>query len=968
MMSYSERTARAEAGPVDAVAAANGCLSLRADGREIAAIHVAVELEGGRVLFQSGAQAAADDPSIAPPTRRARMGLAGGARVDIETRAEPVPGGLKLTYRITPASGANVTGSALSVELPAALWRGAKWTGDDNQGEIPEDFTGRDEAFTAEAASLRLVALRPAGAATNRLGLALRTAEPTSFVCLDDRKWQDHFTLRVDLPENPSEAGGKTRSYTITLGMEGPVKLVFDEPVTLKAGDEWVPLQARFDSAHRKRFEIEPGSALDFSQMGLTDAPAGKHGFVRAVGDHFEFHKAPGRPVRFYGVNFCYGALYLDHAQTDRVADRLARTGYNSVRIHHYERDLVDPDAPDSLTFRPDALDKLDYFVAAMKKRGLYLTTDLFVSRPVRAAEVFPGQAGRLRGHQYKMLVLVNERALANLQEFARRLLTHVNPYTGLAWKDDPAIATLSLINEGMVLNFCDRQDDRTRPAWQAAFNRWLVSTYGDRSGLAQAWGEELAPEHDPAKGTVPLPSTFGVNPAGLDFARFASRAQADFYLRMKRFLRDELGCRALLTDMNGWTEIPQSQFPRSLFDYVDAHFYWDHPIFLRDGWRLPSRGWSGGGSAVAADGSGPRERAFLRLFGRPFTVSEYNYVGPNKWRAEAGLLLGSFAAIQDWAGVWRYSYAAHRRDASILFKPAPLGYFDMMCDPLNQATERAVISLYLRGDASAAPARVAIRASRQELLGSRRINRLSPDLSRLGWVARVGLSLSDLADPQGEPEVQLPLSGVVPKNSGGAMLDADPFSARAVKPVLKELRDRKLLPADNPTDPDKGLFVSQTGQVRLDSEAALLTVNTPRTAGLFSRTPRQAQAGPLRAELQGCGGAVWVTSLDGKPISESRRMLLVHVTDLQNTGARFADRDRLILEQQGTVPYIVRVGTARVSLATSQAGSLKVWALDTSGRRISEVDSAVADEALRFKACTRGPRGACFYYEVGPE
>lgn len=974
--------AQAGAAAVEAVIATNGGVSLRAEGRQLAAVLAAVGLDGGQELLQSGAEPKPDDPANVAPVRRASLRAAGKVRIDLETRAVSVPGGLKLTYRATPTSDVTSTGIHLVIELPEDLWQGGRWWGacagatpahraaaDERQGQIPEDYSGQSVVFTFQASTLRLTG-------RNRHRLSLIPAESMPVVFIDDRKWQPHFTVRVGPLHDSSErwGAGQTRTFGVTLAAEVPLKPVFDEPVTIRAGDQWAPIEAGF--------EIAPGSALDFSHLGLADGPAGKHGWLRSVGGHFEFAEAPGKPVRFYGVNFCYDALYLEHAQCDRLADRLARTGYNSVRIHHYERGLVDPAAADSLTFHGDALDKLDYFVAAMKKRGLYVTTDLFVSRPVRAAEVVPGGKGLLGSYQYKMLVPLSDRALENFQEFARRLLTHVNPYTGLAWKDDPAIAMLSLVNEGMLLNTLGRMDDHTRSVWRVAFNRWLLGTYDDRGRLAEAWGKALGPDQDPAQGTVPLPPTFGDDAPGRDLARFAAETQLEFFRRMKRFLREEVGYPALLTDMNGWTEIPQNQYPRSFFDYIDAHFYWDHPIFLRNGWQLPSRGWSGGGSAVAARGSGPRERALNRLFELPFTITEYNYVGPNKCRAESGLLTGAFAALQDWSGVWRYAYASHRRDAAILFEPLPLTYFDLMCDPLNQATERAVICLYLRGDAAPAQTRVAIRASRKELLQSPRTNRLNVRLSELGWVTQIGMSVSDLAGIGEPPQLQLPLAkGASPQPAAAALLAADPLSTRAPKLALQALRDRKLLCADNATDMDRGLFVSQTGQVRLDSRAALLTVNTPGTAGLFSQKPREAQAGPLRVELKDCGGAVWVSSLDHKRIERSRRLLLVHLTDLQNSGARFADRQRLVLEDWGHVPYLVRAGRAEISLATAESRSLRVWALDTTGRRVGEIDSeAVANPAqgdqenplpdgqLTFTAATRGPRDGCLYYEIAAD
>ena len=66
------------------------------------------------------------------------------------------------------------------------------------------------------------------------------------------------------------------------------------------------------------------------------DAPAGKHGRVVVRDGHFEFEKLPGVKQRFYGVNLVFGACYMSEAETEELADRIARMGYNTVRIHHH--------------------------------------------------------------------------------------------------------------------------------------------------------------------------------------------------------------------------------------------------------------------------------------------------------------------------------------------------------------------------------------------------------------------------------------------------------------------------------------------------------------------------------------------------------------------------------------------------------------------------------------------------------
>ena len=77
--------------------------------------------------------------------------------------------------------------------------------------------------------------------------------------------------------------------------------------------------------------DIIPGSSLDFSAIVPRDKPAGTHGRIVARGPHFEFEKNPGVPVRFYGVNLCFGANFGSWEEAQGLGERLACVGYEAL-------------------------------------------------------------------------------------------------------------------------------------------------------------------------------------------------------------------------------------------------------------------------------------------------------------------------------------------------------------------------------------------------------------------------------------------------------------------------------------------------------------------------------------------------------------------------------------------------------------------------------------------------------------
>jgi hypothetical protein len=728
------------------------------------------------------------------------------------------------------------------------------------------------------------------------------------------------------------------------------------EPVTIVAGPDWIPFETALD--------IEAGSALDFSQLGMIDAPAGKHGRVLARADgRFVFEKSPEVARRFYGINLCFGAHYVSHEEADRLAERLVRLGYNALRIHHYERDLVQRQEG-STRLNPERLERFDYLMAALIQRGIYLTTDLYVSRSVPYREIGMDRDGNVPMDTFKILVPVHEGAWENWTAFSRALLDHVNPYTGRRYADEPALAWLSMINEGNLGNFY--REILAFDAWQEAWNRWLTAQYPDRATLATAWNGDLADAEDPVNASVKLPENLsGAGPRSRDAIRFLSDTERGLVQRMKTFLADELNCRALVSNANSWTYFVTDQGARTVYDYVDDHFYVDHPQFLEQPWRLPSR--CPNTSPIADGATGGRSKTFTRIFNKPFTITEFNYSGPGRFRGVGGILTGALGAIQGWDGIWRFAYS-HNREA--MFKPSRMGYFDLASDPLSLAAERASLCLFLRGDLATATNRVALTMTEADLANpAARIPRLAPRWHWLAWVTRVGTDLvATPADAAGDLLVplgwQTPASEFPPERT----LSIDPYQVED-SALWQVVRQRGLVANWNATDPSRKLYQSESGGLTIDASRDMLVIDTARTAGGYAPAGQviATAQGRVQIRVEQSPATVWISSLDDRPIRGSRRLLVTHLTDLQNSGIKYAEPERQTLLDWGRLPHLVRAGRAEITVRSELAGRLRVWALAPGGRRLSEVQTRTEGDALKFTADVGADpaQGARMLYEV---
>ena len=235
------------------------------------------------------------------------------------------------------------------------------------------------------------------------------------------------------------------------------------------------------------------------SMAHLLDAPAGKHGFVRVENGRFV---TDAGPIRLNGTNLTGPANFPSHADAQQIAARLARFGFNCVRLHYFDAaygnfleekmpGIIADDPTTQRNLDPSQLDRFDYMIATFKKRGIYVNINLHVARQWDERDGFPAQAGR--PGMDKGLDNFEPRMIELQQEYARKLLTHVNPYTGLTYASDPCVALIELNNENALLRqyvatAIDRLGDPYASELRRQWNLWLREKYQSTPALRKAW------------------------------------------------------------------------------------------------------------------------------------------------------------------------------------------------------------------------------------------------------------------------------------------------------------------------------------------------------------------------------------------------------------------------------------------------------------------------------------------------
>ncbi|MCX7968361.1 MAG: carbohydrate binding domain-containing protein [Armatimonadetes bacterium] len=230
--------------------------------------------------------------------------------------------------------------------------------------------------------------------------------------------------------------------------------------------------------------------------------PAGKFGHIR-IGANGHLY-AGNRRIRFLGVNLCFGACFPRKEDAEKIAARMAKFGINIVRFHHmdmfqFPSGIRARNVAHTRDLDPEALDRLDYLISQLKRNGVYVNLNLLVSRPFNAADGLPKEIEQL-GWKERHIVGFFYKPMIELQkEYARKLLTHRNKYTGLTYAEDPAIAFVEINNENGLIhawlgNDIDNMPKVFQDELQRQWNEWLKARYGTTEKLRKAWGVREEP------------------------------------------------------------------------------------------------------------------------------------------------------------------------------------------------------------------------------------------------------------------------------------------------------------------------------------------------------------------------------------------------------------------------------------------------------------------------------------------
>ena len=637
---------------------------------------------------------------------------------------------------------------------------------------------------------------------------------------------------------------------------------------------------------------------VDISFVFKKEAPAGKHGFLKVKDGKFIFED--GTRAKFWGTNFNSAANFPPFEYSEKVAKRLAKFGINIVRFHQMDSEWSTPNIfqftkgerkGNTLNLDPESLKRLDYLVYCLKKEGIYIYIDMMTYRKFKsgdgvAAAPELGDAAKPYGNFDRRLIELQKK-------YCYDLWTHINPYTGLMYKDDPVFVLTEIVNESDLF-LPERNPVKLEPyrtELEKRFREWAA-----RRNIKL--GEEKVDFtcHDET------------------MLKFLCDVQMDYYREMIAFLR-KIGVKIPIAGTN-WSINAANRYTQLVTDFTDGHVYW-----YAWKWGEIQKEFDNRPMVGEVDTIFP-ELSFSRFLDRPYFVSEWDDPWPNEWRAESPVFLAAVGALQDWDGfaihTYRYSNSTNMdligkeiAASAIGGVPYREGIFNTYNDPAKFGLFYHSALLFRRGDVRPAKKSMAVKIEDMSLRPS-----TTPAMSLITEKHRVGLKFE------------------------GQKSTAD-----------------ETIPWDSPAvDKSAGEITSDTRELYRSWTRKFGWIDSERTKAVygFLGSAGKISLNGLELEVRNDFASIAISSLTDAPIGESDNMLLTTAGRAENTDIKYNESHTAMLDF-GHAPILIEAIEAKFRIKTEIPG-LKVWAVGPEGFYTAEIPSTCRDGYLVFKTGEKYP------------
>ncbi len=628
----------------------------------------------------------------------------------------------------------------------------------------------------------------------------------------------------------------------------------------------------------------------------LNNSVAGSAGYVRIENGHFV--DGNGARIRFFGTNLTFNSCFPDKQTAVLIAGRLKKLGMNVVRFHHMDNQAAPGGIWDQSMNELDKgqLDRLDWLVYQLKIHGIYSNINTHVSRN------YPGcNYDGIDQFNYGKAIDQFYRPYIEMQkDYARKLLEHKNRYTGTTYNEEPAVAFVEVNNENSLISnwhLLPKLNDQHKAALIKQWKEWLSAHLeykaktgynSDLMGIIAEYGEKT-PEIQKEM-----------------MWSFLMDREMNFASEMISYYKKELKVKANIAESQAYYSGAQGVWRESqVSDFDDMHSYWEHPDFPGKSWSATD--WRIRNSSMVSDKQTGTLAWFAthRIAGKPLTISEYDHPAPTFYCAEMFPMLTSFAAFQNFDGIYHFTFDEPYDKGRID------NFFSSAGHPLKQIFVPAGAVLFRMGAVDA---------------GQHAVQLGLPHSSVIANMVKTG------------DKIRLHVS-----NMKYVWNDAGLYPGLVIqRPVNVNTAATEFGLSEKITATD-GPWESETGQIiwdTRDSANAVYRINSPAAkAAIGYIGGKIIDLGNLTIAMDTTRynwATITATSLDGKPLEVSSRILLAAAGRVENTGWKWDAAKTTLGGDWGKAPTMAEGIPAEIIFRNTSG--FKVSALDPAGNPVTDV------------------------------
>jgi hypothetical protein len=669
--------------------------------------------------------------------------------------------------------------------------------------------------------------------------------------------------------------------------------------------------------------QSDPFTDSPLDLRSLNEPLAGSKGWIQTEGGRLVYEQT-GEPLRIWGVNVGSAVLPMSNEQMAQMARFFAKQGVNMVRFHG----RITPE--NEMVIDENMRDRLFALIAALKQEGIYTELSLYFPLWYRLDSFgYDGQ------HPFGLLFFSPE-FQAQYKTLWRDLFIPVNPYTGVALSDDPAVAIAELVNEDSLFFWTFDpesvlpEDQRERLEQQ--FADWLTEQTGSLDVALASWGE---PDVRIAANRIAVMSAGAIasqpdNPRAQATAQFYADRQTRFFTEMQQFLQEDLGYDGLVLGSNWITADARTlgaldKYTNTAGDLMDRHGYFSGmhegeraSYSLSNGDRYSDRSALLLKNDSREEGDRSLNLPFLdvQYDNKPSIISEINWAMPNYFRADFPVLLAAYGSLQQTDGFFFFATNVVRWDQQ-------LGKF-AIASPVVMGQFPATAIIYRQGRLRSGEPVVTLDRPIQAIQALQGAPVVAPE-------SLDALRESDIPD-DGEAI------------SIGQVIDPAAFLVGQVRLNYTEGRDvAQITDLSKFQDNQTHQIRSSTGELLWDYDDGLLTLDAPTvkgSAGFLAHAGR-LELTPLSITSDMIYGSILLVSLDNEPLEQSSNMLLQVMSADENFGWQTEGAEEKTIQSVGTPPLVVRELSGQLSLDRPDASTLRVTALDANGYPVEEMGNA---------------------------